>query len=447
MDERLVYLFSVFPPTVFIFRFSFFIFLFNIESLRDPDQEDKYRISAFPKPSQAHNMAPLVQWAIQMLSGSLYTKDSVSSCGTPWQVTPQAKDNAATSAVGSFDLAVTSTRPGQIDVYAGPFGDGSIGHKYGYWDSWVPGLDDGTVDGYEHLAGSIKGPPLALSWSPNPNDVFAVGRDDHLWHKALTTDWTWTEWRDLGGSLSSNYRLTAAGSESRLDVFGIREENGGTKSLWRQSWNGSSWQPGLQQLKGRYSTAPSVISRVPGELSLFIVDVDKNLLHRHYRYSDRQWSTWDTIGTGFRTAPAAFAITPDRLDVFGVKDDGAVYHRAWVRTKQRWLEWENLGGEFGEIVSVERFTPDSLVLVGRKADRTYEGRFYGWNGSANESAWDSLGGIFNSQPALASTRHNDINVLGIGWGGYLSYQNFIGESEKWYPGRGRWKVLADRPRD
>ena len=203
--------------------------------------------------------------------------------------------------------------------------------------------------------------------------------------------------------------------------------------------------PDFEQLKGSYSTAPSVTSRVPGELSLFIVDVDKNLRHRHYRYSDSQWGTWDTIGTGFRSAPAAFAITPDRMDIFGVKDDGALYHRAWV-TKQLGLEWENFGGPFDEIVSVEKFTLDSLILVGRKADGSYEGRLYGWNRPANESVWDSLGGAFASQPAVTYYRDSDIRIFGIGLDGALLYQGFDITTGRWYPGPRQWQTVAEVPK-
>ena len=73
-------------------------------------------ISAFKKTSKAHNMAPLAQWAIQILSGSLYAEDYVSSGGTQWQVTTQATENLATSPVGSIGLTAASPSPYETDV-------------------------------------------------------------------------------------------------------------------------------------------------------------------------------------------------------------------------------------------------------------------------------------------------------------------------------------------
>ena len=130
-------------------------------------------------------MAPLAQWAIRILSGALYAKHYVASCGTQWQVTPQAKDNPVASPVGSIGVTATSSIDYRIDVYGGPFDDGSIGHKRVFWALWYPKI------GYENLGGSIKGPPLAVSWSPNMNDIFAVGRDNRLWHKAYREDIYW----------------------------------------------------------------------------------------------------------------------------------------------------------------------------------------------------------------------------------------------------------------
>ena len=117
-------------------------------------------------------------------SVGMYAKDYASSCGTQWQVTPQAKDYPATFPVSSTGFTATSTEVSRIDVYAGPFDDGSIGQKFGYFNLWEP------TDGYENLGGSIKGPPLVVPWSPNINDIFAVGQDNRLWHKAFRQDQT-----------------------------------------------------------------------------------------------------------------------------------------------------------------------------------------------------------------------------------------------------------------
>lgn len=64
-----------------------------------------------------------------ILSGSLYAKDYFSSTGIQSQVTPQAKDNPATPSVGAIGIT-THAVEGNIDVFVGPFEDGSIRRKW-----------------------------------------------------------------------------------------------------------------------------------------------------------------------------------------------------------------------------------------------------------------------------------------------------------------------------
>ena len=390
-------------------------------------------------------MAPLAQWAIQILSGSLYAKNYISLIGTQWQVKPQAKDNLATPLVDSIGVGAIANLNGWTNLVVGPFDNGSIGYKHrDYYGNWSP------KDGYQNIGGSIKGPPVAVRLGNSPQDFFAVGRDNHLWHKAVNRTYSWLpsqlEWRDLGGNLSSNYPLTAVGGEwKHVDVFGVREENDGSKSLWRKSWDGSNWLPSehdLEQLTGSFSTAPAVTSRKPEELSLFIVDVNKNFLYRRYSYNDRSWIAWETLGTRFRSAPAALAISADRCDVFGIKEDGTLNHRAYVEG-QGWLEWENFGGNFDEIVSVGKLLPDSLLLVTRKADGTYDGLLYRWDRPVNENVWDSLGGAFASRPAVTGDWPRKTEIFGIGLDGALLYKNF--QDGNWFPARREWTTLAKGP--
>ena len=39
----------------------------------------------------------------------------------------------------------------------------------------------------------MKGQPVSVSWSwsPNRKDIFAVGRDDRLWHNGYTKRFGW----------------------------------------------------------------------------------------------------------------------------------------------------------------------------------------------------------------------------------------------------------------
>ena len=393
-------------------------------------------------------MAPLVEWAIQILLGSTSTTDSFLPNEPQSQITHQTYDKPATTqASGPIGVTAVSWGYDRVDVYAGPFADGSLGHKY--WNGLF--RDDGDpwhwypLDDYENIGGSLKGPPLAISWGPDRNDIFAVGRDNQLWHKALigsTWDPSPSEWHNLGGNLSSKYPLAAASrGVDRLDVFGVREENDGGKSLWHKSWNGSSWLPselGFEQLTGRFSTAPAVVSRLPDELSLFIVDRQKNLLHRHLDRKNK-WNQWDKQGNQLRSAPVAVSRESGRFDVFGVNFDGTLHHLAYGDGK--WSEWENLGGAFVDTVSIAVVSIFNTVLVGQNADGCYYWKGL-WVGSPAGREWSRKGGSFASPPAIASDAEWRVDYFGIGLDGALLHQRY--DDGHWVPSFDGWETLSGR---
>ena len=385
-------------------------------------------------------MAPLLQWVIQILLGATRTKDFYSSTEIQPQITHHTNDKLATSIVDS-SVAVTAVSWGRnrIDVYVGPFADGSLGHKYFDGSGWFPSVN------YENIGGSLKGPPLAISWGPNRNDVFAVGRDNQLWHKSLDGS-TWgpslSEWQNLGGNLSSNYPLAAVSrSADHLDVFGVREEGDGGKSLWRKSRNGASWKPsalGFEHIPGSFSTAPSVASRVPSGVSLYIVDLQHNLRYQWWDVQTEKWSPWSTIGTQFRSTPAAVSMNTNRSDILCIGVDGALYDVAWVNG-EGWKEKVDLRAKFADIVSVQKVSPYEIDILGLTPDGSV---LYKWLGNGQWSGWQGRGGSFISVPALASWEDNDrLDIFGIGFDGGLYHKSYNGAS--WEPSWDEWEQLAE----
>ena len=387
-------------------------------------------------------MAPLVQWAIQILLGSTRTKDLFSSIGTESQITHHTNDELETpKAKSSAGVTAVSSGTNRIDAYAGPFQDGSLGHKYFDGSGWFPS------DNYEIIGGSLKGPPLAISWGPNRNDVFAVGQDNQLWHKALDGS-TWSPslsgWENLGGNLSFSHPLAAVSRiANRLDVFGVRVEDDGSKSLWRKSWNGTSWAPsalGFEHIAGKFLTAPSVASRLPHGFSVYIVDLQGNLLHRWWDSNTETWEKWVTIGTQFRSPPAAVSINSNRDDVLCIGADGVLYDVAWVHGES-WKEKQDIGGRAppGSIgfVSVQKQGDGMISVFAVRFDG--QGQHKLWSGEWGSWAWHA--GWFDSLPAQASWGSERLDVFGLDSYGRLNHQSYQPETG-WNPGEYEWEDLT-----
>ena len=58
------------------------------------------------------------------------------------------------------------------------------------------------TDGWESLGGTFSSPPAVVSWAPDRLDIFALGKDFGMWHKAWAQQWhpSTTGWEPLNGS-------------------------------------------------------------------------------------------------------------------------------------------------------------------------------------------------------------------------------------------------------
>ena len=386
-------------------------------------------------------MAPLLQWAVQVLLGSTRTKKFFSSIETPSGITHQTNDNPAIPQAGG-SLGVTSVSTGyqRLDVYVGPLENGGLGYIYWRGAEWFP------TNEYKNIGGSLQGPPIVISRRTDRNDIFAVGRDNQLWHKGLSGS-TWEPsrfgWRSLGGNLSFNYPLAALAKRTNesMDVLGVREEGDGKKSLWRKYWDGSSWQPGefdFEQIPGSFSSAPAITSRSPNELSIFILDLENNLLHRWWNPSNQQWSEWIPMGQKCSGAPAAVTSAINRTSVICVGFDSALYQRTWV-DGQGWLNWENFGGRFVDGgVSILTRGDMTIDLMGLNKTGSYDFKpwYRVWYAPGSGRGWFPEGGSFASPPALASWNAYHLDIFGIALNGSLMHKAWAGlynygEASKW----------------
>ena len=95
----------------------------------------------------------------------------------------------------SSSLGVASWSIDRLDIFA--LGtDNQMFHKA--WDrQWFP-----SQDGWEALGGTFNSPPSAVSWGANRLDIFALGTDNQMFHKAWDRQWFPSQdgWEALGGT-------------------------------------------------------------------------------------------------------------------------------------------------------------------------------------------------------------------------------------------------------
>lgn len=375
-------------------------------------------------------MAPLIQWALQVLLGFTRPKINDHLIEIQPQITHHANGQLAIPP-SVPNVAAVSWGPNRLDVYAGPthYDYRCIGHKW--WDgaAWGP-----SPDYFDDIHGYSSIPPVAVSWGPDRNDVFIVSEgDSQVYHFHVTSQSKSESWTALGGSFPSKYPLTAvACNVDRLDVFGIRDESEGNKTLWRKSWDGSSWQPGGQEfehIEGNFFSTPSVISRSLNEVSLFIVDDQRKLWDRYWDGS--QWGPWHMIGENFASAPTAVSLNRDRLDVFCVGLDGHLYHRVWL-SKKGWYGWENFGGSFTGSVSIAKLGKTTFHVVGRQTDNLYYYKYLDNSWHPPGKDWNLRGNTaFVTDPTVVSWGDDRFDIFGVTPDMYIARQSF--KAGSWYP--------------
>ena len=319
--------------------------------------------------------------------------------------------------------------------------DRALYHKAWNGTAWGP-----SVTGYEAQGGICTSAPQVVSWGPNRLDVFVTGTDSGLFHKW----WNGTAWgpslpgyEAMGGSCVGDPRAVAWGP-NRLDVFVVGTDRG----LYHKWWNGSAWGPsltGYEAMGGLCLGQPEAVAWGPNRLDVFVVGTDRALYHKWW-----DGTAWGPSLTGYErlggictSSPKAVAWGPNRLDVFVTGTDGALYHKWWDGAK--WGPsidgFERLGGVcVGEVEAVS-WAPDRLDLFVIGTDSALYHK--AWNGSAwapSLTGFDNLGGVCTSRPRATAWAPNRLDVFVTGTNGALFHKAWNGTA--WSPSVSGYESLG-----
>ncbi|WP_233591968.1 M43 family zinc metalloprotease [Corallococcus sp. AB011P] len=328
----------------------------------------------------------------------------------------------------------------RLDIFALGM-DSALYHKAWDGNAWWPSLMD-----YEPLGGRCKSPPEVASWGPDRLDVFVLGMESALFHKAWDGHAWWpspTDWEPLGGLCASPPRACSWGPD-RLDVFVLGMES----ALFHKAWDGHAWRPSptdWEPLGGLCASPPSVVSWGPNRIDVFVLGMDSGLYHK--AWDGTAWwpspTDWEPLGGLCASPPSVVSWGPDRIDVFVLGMDSALYHKAW--DGHAWwpspTDWEPLGGLCASPPKAVSWGPGRIDVFVLGMD---SGLYHkAWDGHAwwpSPTDWEPLGGLCASPPKAVSWGPDRIDVFVLGMDSGLYHKAWDGHA--WWPSVTGWEPLG-----
>lgn len=262
------------------------------------------------------------------LKGDTMTQTDWSSLGTPVeQTTFPSSSTVGRNADGRLEVFFISQ-------------DGTLWHIWqtspgGTWSTWASlnkspniSFSSGTTVG-ENADGRLE--------------VFNIGSDGALWHIWQTTaggDW-YNSWFSSGQPSASVGIFLPTGviqnEDGRLEVFALGRDDA-LWHIWQTLPNGkwSTWASFGTPSNVHFTTAPSVARNKDGRLEVLITGSAGDLWHIWQTSPGRAWSTFVSLGTPPNTSLTPFSSpvvsenADGRLEVFA-QTGGAFWH-AWQIT-------------------------------------------------------------------------------------------------------------------
>jgi hypothetical protein len=101
----------------------------------------------------------------------------------------------------------------------------------------------------DHKESTRMGDSIAVvAWGTNRLDIFGVGPDRAMYHKAWDGN-QWlpspTDWERLGGGFNGDPAVASWGA-NRLDIFGVGPDN----AMYHKAWDGNQWLPSPTDWEG-----------------------------------------------------------------------------------------------------------------------------------------------------------------------------------------------------
>jgi hypothetical protein len=237
--------------------------------------------------------------------------------GLTWSSTPPFNEQP-------FGVVASSWSSTRLDQFysAGPTRGGVLHAAFfsGTWHDWYG------------LGGDIAGLPAVVSWGSNRIDLFGVGRNTAVWHKAWNGS-AWEEWHDIGGVCAEFGQPVAVSSwgANRLDIFCKGQDNTVWHTYWDNAWG--EWHSIGGDLGVGSSPYISAVSTASNTIDIFALFADGQIYTQ--RWANNAWTGWNSIGappqglltTGGRAYISAAKSASNQAIIFVVNSQRKLYSR------------------------------------------------------------------------------------------------------------------------
>lgn len=246
---------------------------------------------------------------------------------------------------------------------------------------FVRGADDGvwylptdSRPNFASLGGQIKYGPSAVSWGGDRLDLFVVGLDGQLFHRAGSTYGPWSWWESLGGTLTASPAVLSFASNT-LQVFG----RGADGQLSTMGWTGTAWTS-WSPVGGQLASAPgAVVDRDSGRATVGVRGGNGRLYE--LRFSAGGLGGYAYVGSALCSAPAYAARVGDGdLHLLAVREGDSSLSVGGV----------SLGGQ---VTSAPALVMDPTGSGISAFVRGLDAALWVYRGPRGAGAWSSLGGI------------------------------------------------------
>ena len=233
-----------------------------------------------------------------------------------------------------------------------------LGTDYAMWQQTIWSSVPDQNPTWQSLGGSFLSTPAVIAWNGRM-DVFALGTDLAVFHRAWDGNSWSAAWERLGGIMSSEVSAVSLGPD-RLDIFA----RGSDYTLRHRTFDGSAWLTDWENFGGSLASQPVTVSWGPNRIDVFAVSKDGSMAHKWWDGS--LWNEWETLsiaspGLTYTGIPAVVTWGPNRLDVFNTGSDGVLYHL--VFDQGAWANPVSLGDNVSASVSAIALAPNQILLL------------------------------------------------------------------------------------
>jgi hypothetical protein len=286
-------------------------------------------------------------------------------------------------------------------------------------DTGTPSIfGSATIAVYVPPAAPNHGNLVSMVFGPNHEDVITLGNDGNVWYMFWSGTAWWPSWTSIGAppiGLAATSSISAVSMQSGIeDIYAIGKDG----HLYYRYWNGSSWSPSWTDLTApaaglNASSELATVTMATGTQDVYATDVHGNVWYRYW--SGTAWSAWTGLaapGVGVKSGSnlTAVSMSHGTQDIYAVGADGNVWYRYWTGTV--WSAWTNSGkpsvgiGASG-VISASTMTPgtEDVYVIGTDGQVWYQ-----YWGGTRWSAWVSGVG---APPAGLSPSNSALSVVSV----------------------------------